>query len=294
VESKYSIKDLERISGIKAHTLRIWEQRYDLLQPNRTETNIRYYTNADLKRIINVSLLNNNGYKISSIAKLDDNKLIKEVENFFNSYRKESDQIESLVLSMIDVNEQQFENTINKSIEHFGFQNTMENIVFPFFKQLGDMWQVGIISAAQEHYISNLIRQKLIVGIDKFVSTTSELAKKYLFFLPEGELHEIGLLYTHYLTKAKGHKCYYLGQSVPFDDLKSITEGINPNFLVCIFTANPPNFNIETYLKACNTNISNATFLVSGRLLVGPDTSVKIPDARFKIYKDFVDFKNHI
>jgi MerR family transcriptional regulator, light-induced transcriptional regulator len=294
VESKYSIKDLERISGIKAHTLRIWEQRYDLLQPSRTETNIRYYTNADLKRIINVSFLNNNGYKISSIAKLDDNKLIKEVENFFNSYRKESDQIESLVLSMIDVNEQQFENTINKSIKHFGFQNTMENIVFPFFKQLGDMWQVGIISAAQEHYISNLIRQKLIVGIDNVPTTTNESAKRYLFFLPEGELHEIGLLYTYFLTKSKGHRCYYLGQSVPFDDVKSIAESIVADFLVCIFTANPPNFNIETYLNACNLNIINATFLVSGRLLVASEAEVKIPDSRFKVYKDFVDFKNYI
>lgn len=294
MESKYSIKDLERISGIKAHTLRIWEQRYDLLQPSRTETNIRYYTNADLKRIINVSLLNNNGYKISTIAKLDDNKLIKEVENFFNSYRKESDQIESLVLSMIDVNEQQFENTINKSIEHFGFQNTMENIVFPFFKQLGEMWQVGIISAAQEHYISNLIRQKLIVGIDSVPNTTNELAKRYLFFLPEGELHEIGLLYTYFLTKSRGHRCYYLGQSVPFDDIKSISDSIVADFIVCIFTASPPNFKIESYLKACSSTITKATFLVSGRLLVASDAEVKIPDSRFKVYKDFVDFKNYI
>jgi DNA-binding transcriptional MerR regulator len=142
--SKYSIKDLELISGIKAHTLRIWEQRYKILQPERTSTNIRYYSNDDMRRIMNIALLNNNSYKISGIARLNDAALIQEVEKFLSNYKNESDQVENLVLCLMDMNEQRFERTVNNSIVHFGFENTMEKIIFPFLRHLGDLWQVGM------------------------------------------------------------------------------------------------------------------------------------------------------
>ena len=166
MSTKYTIKDLERVSGIKAHTLRIWEQRYDILIPKRTITNIRYYNDADLKKVLNVSLLNNNGLKISSIAKLNHESLVVEVEKLLNDYKKESLQIESLVICMLNMDEARFEKIINNSILHFGFENTIEKILFPFIQHMGNMWQTGIINPAQEHYISNLIRQKLIARID--------------------------------------------------------------------------------------------------------------------------------
>ncbi len=294
MHSKYSIKDLERISGIKAHTLRIWEQRYEILNPERTDTNIRYYSNADLKRIINISLLNNNGYKISNIAKFSDDVLVKEAEKFLNTFKKESNQIESLTLCLMDLNEDRFETTINNSIAHFGFENTMENIVFPFFKQMGNMWQVGIITPAQEHYISNLIRQKLIVGIDQLVPKNNPFQKKIVFFLPNEELHEMGLLYTYYLAKSRGHKCYYLGQSVPLEDLVSVVKTTSPHLLVSILTAKTENFNLDSFLTTCNEQIVNPQFLLSGRIIVASEEKINFPSKRFSTFNDFIDFKTHI
>lgn len=135
--SKYSIKDLELMSGIKAHTLRIWEQRYEILKPERTDTNIRYYNNSDLRKILNISILNKNGYKISNIAKLSNEVLIHEVEKFLNDYLKETNKVESLYMSLIDMNEELFESIINNSIANLGFENTIEKIVFPFLKHSG-------------------------------------------------------------------------------------------------------------------------------------------------------------
>lgn len=294
MSTRYSIKDLERISGIKAHTLRIWEQRYDILSPERTNTNIRYYSGADLKKILNISLLNNNGYKISNIARLSDDTLLGEVEKFLNNYKNESDQVESLVLCLMDMNEERFEKTINNSIVHFGFENTIEKVVFPFLKHLGDLWQIGIVSAAQEHYISNLIRQKLISGLDKIIPQPAANPKNYLFFLPNSELHELGLLYTHYLAKARGNKCVYLGQSVPFEDLVSISEKVKPDYLVTIFTATLPDMDLNSFLKLCGEKIRSAGFLISGRLVLSPDEKLALPSNRFTVFEDFSAFKKLI
>lgn len=294
MSSKYSIKDLERISGIKAHTLRIWEQRYDLLNPERTDTNIRYYSDYDLKKILNVSLLNNNGYKISNIAKLNDKSLLTEVEKFLNDYKKESLQIESLVLCLMDMDEERFEKTINNSILHFGFENTIEKIVFPFVRHMGNMWQVGLISPAQEHYISNLIRQKLIVGIDKLTPNLNSNAKTYLFFLPNQELHEMGLLYINFLTKAKGHKCLYLGQSVPIEDLVSISKATNPDFIVTILTASMPDFGLQEFLNTLNKEVSGPEILLSGRLVLSKEEKFELPAKNFKLFTEFTDYKKLI
>lgn len=291
--SKYSIKDLERITGIKAHTLRIWEQRYNILYPERTETNIRYYNNSDLKRILNVSLLNNNGYKISHIAKLNDGAIIQEAQKVFNTYSKESDQIENLTFSLIEMDEERFETIINNSVAKFGFENTFEKIVSPFLKNLSNMWLSGIINPAQEHYISNLIRQKLIVGIDNIRHLKGEGKKSFLFFLPDQELHEIGLLYVYYLTKAKGHKCLYLGQSVPIEDLVSVSKLTQPNYLVTIFTSTLPEIKLNDYLKKCSSEMLNIKFLISGRLVFCDNEKVK-PPRNVEIFKDFDAFKKLI
>jgi DNA-binding transcriptional MerR regulator len=205
--TQYAIKDLERLSGIKAHTLRIWEQRYGILKPERTDTNIRYYTGEDLKRILNISLLNNNGFKISKIAKLPDEEIIKQVQSILNNYTKENDQIDNLVLCMLEMNEPKFEKIVSNCIIHFGFESTIEKIIFPFMRQIGNMWLMGTINPAQEHFISHLVRQKIIVGIDGLFPEPLANPKTFLLYLPTNELHELGLLYCNFLVKAKGHKC---------------------------------------------------------------------------------------
>ena len=289
--SKYSIKDLELMSGIKAHTLRIWEQRYKVLKPERTDTNIRYYSSADLRRILNISILNKNGHKISTIAELNDQELLVEVEGYLNDYLKESNQIESLYIALLDLNEERFESILNNAIINLGVENTFEKIVFPFLKHLGNMWQVGAISPAQEHFISNLIRQKIISNIDKTAPDKARSPKTYLFFLPNNELHEMGLLYLHYLTKTRGHTCVYLGQSVPFEDLVSISLSLKPDYLVSIFTSSSPDTNVDLYLKNCEENLLKPQFLLSGRLFLDTAEKVSLPSTRFLVFKDFIDYK---
>lgn len=293
MSSKYSIKDLERLTGIKAHTLRIWEQRYEILHPERTDTNIRYYNNGDLRRILNISLLNNNGYKISAIAKLNEADISNEAEKFLNNYNKESDQIENLMLCLMDLDEERFEQVISNSAHKFGFENAIEKIVFPFVKHLGNMWQAGMINPAQEHYISNLIRQKLIVGIDSLKTNKSINKKTFVFFLPSHELHEMGLLYTYYLTKARGYNCLYLGQSVPFEDLVSITKQVNPDYLVTILTAPFPEGEMKTFFSNCAEMIGETKFLVSGRVFFSSTEEIETPK-NFKVFKEFQDFKTSI
>ncbi|MFZ9548511.1 MAG: MerR family transcriptional regulator [Sphingobacteriia bacterium] len=289
--SRYSIKDLERISGIKAHTLRIWEQRYNILTPERTQTNIRYYNNYNLKKIINVALLNNNGFKISAIAKMSDSELLKEVERFLNDYKKESDQVDHLVLCLMDLDESKFEQIMNNAIIHFGFEDTMEKIIFPFFRQMGNLWLLGIINPAQEHYISNLIRQKIIVGIDRITTRPGIQARKILLYLPQLELHEMGLLYAHYLSKLRGHQCFYLGQSVPLEDLTAICKQLKPDQILSIYTAPNAEIDLNEYLHACAQQIPDIPFLISGRMVVGGEYALKIPSTQFTVFEDFTALK---
>lgn len=221
----YSIKDLEKISGIKAHTIRIWERRYNLIEPQRTETNIRFYNDDDLKRILNVSILNRNGFKISKIAKLTDKQLRDTVIDLCLSTRNTNVQIESLLVAMLELDENKFTNVMLNSSVSKGFESVVESILFPFLERIGILWQAGTISPAQEHFISNLIRQKLIASIDnQMQGFTPKTDKCVMFFLPENELHELGLLFYSMIARKEGFKVIYLGASVPVKDIKLVVD----------------------------------------------------------------------
>jgi MerR family transcriptional regulator, light-induced transcriptional regulator len=269
--STYSIKDLEQLSGIKAHTLRIWEQRYNLLSPKRTETNIRYYDDDDLKLILNVALLNDNGYKISKIASMDESELKEEVMKLSDRSFAYSDQIHTLTLSMIEMDEERFEGILNSNIKKLGFEQTMMNIVYPFMGKIGVLWQTGAINPGQEHFISNLVRQKLIVAIDGQI--TQATGKKFLLFLPEGELHEISLLFAYYLIKSKGHKVIYLGQSTPANDLNYVFALHQPDFILTVLTTIPAIEEVETFINSLASRFSSAKILISGHQVLSQDFS---------------------
>jgi DNA-binding transcriptional MerR regulator len=222
--AKYSIKDLEKISGVKAHTIRMWERRYKIIEPGRTDTNIRYYSDADLKRLLNISILNQNGIKISLIADLDDHQLKSRVLDLSLDSRYSNVQIETLVISMLEMDEKKFVNSLSGSIIKYGFEETVETILFPFLERIGILWQAGTISPAQEHFMSNLIRQKLIVAIDNEMQTSSENGPRIIFFLPEKEMHEIGLLFYSLIARKEGAEVIYLGQSVPMIDLELVNQ----------------------------------------------------------------------
>jgi MerR family transcriptional regulator, light-induced transcriptional regulator len=233
---KFSIKDLEKLSGIKAHTLRIWEQRYGILKPQRTDTNIRWYCNDELKNILNVSLLNNHGYKISKIAELSKNEIAAEVAKIVECRTIECEQVSSLIIAMVEMDELRFERIISNQILRKGFSQTIEEVVYPFLQKIGVMWQTGSINPAQEHFISNLIRQKLISAIDGIISPENKKAKKFILFLPERELHELSLLYFNYILKSKGHQVIYLGQSVPVVDLQRVFEIRDAHYILSVLT----------------------------------------------------------
>jgi DNA-binding transcriptional MerR regulator len=267
--STYSIKDLEQLSGIKAHTLRIWEQRYNLLNPKRTDTNIRFYDDEDLKLILNVALLNDNGYKISKIASMDSEEMRGEVMKLTERTLTHDDQIHALTICMIEMDEERFDKVLSTNILKLGFEQTMMNIIYPFMSKIGVLWQTGAINPAHEHFISNLVRQKLIVAIDGQVP--SGLGKKFLLFLPEGELHEISLLFASYLIKSKGNKVVYLGQNTPHEDLLTVYKIHQPDYMMTVITTSPSSEYAQEYLNKLAASFSTAHILVTGYQVIGQD-----------------------
>lgn len=284
--STYSIKDLEKLSGIKAHTLRVWEQRYGVLNPKRSESNIRYYSNEDLKKLLNINILNNSGIKISKIVKLSDKEISQKVIELSQINTTVNAQIDSLMLAMIEIDEMRFEQVVTSSIVQVGFENTISKIIFPFLKKIGVMWQVGAVNPAQEHFITNLIRQKIIVGIDRLPYPTSKTAPRYMFFLPEGELHELSLLLYCYMAKARGAHVIYLGQSVPLDDIQKVFNVRKPHFVVSVFTFSFQ-IEMEEYIKQISKVLSEATILLSGFQLM--EYTKKLP-SNIKVFKEPEDF----
>lgn len=270
---KFSIKDLEKLSGIKAHTLRIWEQRYGILKPHRTDTNIRWYCNDELKNILNVSLLNNNGYKISKIAELNKAEIAAEVAKIVECNTVECEQISSLIIAMVEMDELRFEKIISGQILKKGFSSTIETVVYPFLQKIGVMWQTGSINPAQEHFISNLIRQKLISAIDGVVPAENKKTKKFILFLPERELHELSLLYFNYILKAKGHQVIYLGQSVPIVDLQRVFEIREAHYILSVLTHSIESPQI--YVNELSKTFPKAKLLLSGCQVL--NAKIKLP-----------------
>ncbi len=235
--SQYSIKDLERITGIKAHTIRIWEKRYNILNPERTNTNIRYYCNDDLKHILNISVLVKNGHKISRIARLNEHELSQKILELNNIRAPErSGQTETLIVAMIDMDEVKFEKVLNNSIQKIGFEDTLFTVIYPLLNKIGILWQIDSITPIHEHFISNLIRQKLYTAIDGLPAERGPGNKTFLLVLPQWELHDMGLLVYNYLVRKKGHKTIFLGQGVPLRDLAAINEKIDLDVLVTSFS----------------------------------------------------------
>ncbi len=262
---KYSIKELERLSGIKAHTLRIWEKRYHIIAPERTDTNIRFYSDEDLKKIINISVLNSQGVKISKIAGLSSEDIAKQVEVLSDAKNKVEIPIDQLVVAMLDLDEEHFEDILAKHVRKYGFEKTIMEIIYPFLEKIGVLWLSGSVTPAHEHFISNLIRQRLISSIAS-LPIPPKTAQRVILFLPEGEMHELGLLFLHYITRHIGFRTYYLGQSLPHEDLKKVFEVYRPRILITSLTSTPSPKQLEKYLTTLSEDFSGSTILVTGYL----------------------------
>jgi DNA-binding transcriptional MerR regulator len=260
----YTIRELENLSGIKAHTIRIWEKRFGLIAPMRTSTNIRTYCDSDLKKILNISILNRNGLKISKIARLSQDEIVQQINQFTHEVSNAESQIESLTVAMIDLDEYRFEQVLSRSIIQFGFEEAVTQVLYPFFVKIGIMWQTGAIRPAQEHFITSLVKQKFYAALDGLISSEREGTRKFLFFLPEGELHEVGLLFCCYLAKKRGFRTLYLGQSVPLNDLPDLVRKSHVDYLVTavITTFNGPD--ITTLVQTLSKLFGDKTVYLSG------------------------------
>lgn len=248
--SKYSIKELERLSGIKAHTIRIWEQRYQIIKPKRTDTNIRYYEDDHLKKILNVANLVKNGMKISKVANLSESSLkeaILDNGNYNSNYDK---YVSALKIAMIDYDEELFSSIFDKCIGLYGIDETLVNVLGVFLQQIGDLWLSDSINITNEHFVSNLVKQKLFFLVDQLVIPKTETEESsFILYLPSGELHELSLLYIYYVLKKKGFRAIYLGQSVPIKSLVAISEKTGIKKFVSIFTSNPHETQMFEYLE---------------------------------------------
>lgn len=291
--STYSIKDLEQLSGIKAHTLRIWEQRYDFIKPKRTETNIRFYDDHDLRLILNVSLLKENGHKISKISRMPYDRMQEEVIKLTEKRLSYPEQIHSLTLAMIDQDEERFEKIMSTIILQLGFEMTMMKVIYPFLIKVGVLWQTGSITPSQEHFISNLIRQKIIVAIDALYVPATEYNHSYLLYLPEGEMHELSLLFSSYIIKSRKNKVIYIGQNTPFNDIISIYNNLKPDFLLTVLTTHPQPCEIQPYLDKLSQTFHNNTILITGRQVIGQDLKTGKNIFMLSKLEDLMDFVNN-
>jgi MerR family transcriptional regulator, light-induced transcriptional regulator len=225
--STYSIKALEKLSGIKAHTIRIWEKRYALFTPLRTDTNIRYYGDNELKRLLNVTSLISRGFKISKISEMSDNEINQQLDNLITDI-KYSDSISEVLInqfitSAINYDEHSFEKAFSLAISRYGLIDTYINIIYPLLEKVGILWTKSDLVPAQEHFLSNLIKQKIQSAIDN-ITPAAQSEQPWVLFLPEEEVHDIGLLLSSYILREHGRAVIYLGARVPKDSLFSVLE----------------------------------------------------------------------
>ena len=285
----YTIKDIEALTSIKAHTIRIWEQRYNIVHPDRTEGNSRRYSDEQLKKVMNIAFLNKKGMKISHISMLSPDQLQEKVRSYQKQFSSDNDLISALIEAVIVQDDTKLEELISGCIDEMGFEQTMNSIISPVFVQIGILWQTGTIDTTQEHFLSNFVRQKIITQIDRLPAPT----KKYTFilFLPDDELHELGLLFFNYIIKSMGYPVIYLGQSVPLEDIKVYHSIRDFDILLTSKTSYILESKLQALINDISTSFSRKILLITG--LQFEDKEIKFPP-NVRFFKSTNELKNII
>ena len=264
--NRYSIKDLETLTGIKAHTLRVWEQRYNLISPHRTDTNIRYYDDDQLRLLLNVALLKRKGNRISKIAALDQ----QEIEQAVNQVLVDENEVDQdaflheMILSMTEMQKDRFRSVLDRCFERHDFMGCIQEVIFPFLNRVGGLWLSGGINPAQEHFASDLIRRKVMREIDDIEPRQTDAPKRFLLFLPDGELHELSLLISEFIIQGMGHETLYLGQSVPLMDLGLVLEKYTPHYLWTLVFTSKTAENMGGFLDELGSVAGDLPIYISG------------------------------
>ncbi len=250
VKNVFSIKDLENLSGIKAHTIRIWEKRYNVLEPTRTDTNIRLYDLASLQKLLNITLLHNHGYKISKISKYPPEKIPQLVREIISEKSAKSHAISAFKMAMMNFDQTKFFSTYNTLLAEKSFREVFYEVFIPLMTELGLLWQSDTITPAHEHFISYLIKQKLLINTEKVqVLEPTKLDKVFVLYLPMNEIHELGLMYLNYEILLHGYKTIYLGESVPTDSLNDLNKYFDSIVFVSYMTVQPDKEHVNDYIK---------------------------------------------
>jgi len=288
---RYSIKDLEKISGIKAHTIRMWERRYQLIEPQRTDTNIRFYSDCDLKRLLNISILNHHGIKVSHIAGMTEEEIKNRVLDIAIDNRVSNVQIENMMISLLELDENKFANALTAAIIKHGFECTVETVLFPFLERISILWQAGTIAPAQECFMTSLIRQKLCVAIDNEMQNNTRKGPRIVFFLPKHEKHEIELLFYNLIARKEGLEVIYLGASVTADDLRSVHRVRPADIFMMSFVSILSKDEMEKVMEEYHSIFPDSPFLVSG--LRVKDLKAELPE-KFSFVESVKAFKDYV
>lgn len=281
IKVNFSIKDLENLTGIKAHTIRIWEKRYNLLSPDRSDTNIRNYSLSSFQKLLNISFLNNNGLKISKIAQLDEEQIPIRVREIASRAKVEDHAINALKMAMINFDQVLFYNTYNNLLENKTFSEIFYSVFLPLLNEIGLLWQTNTITPAHEHFLSVHIKQKILLNTERLQLLEPKPASKtFVLFLPENEIHDIGLLFVNYQLRSKGYHTIFLGESVPMESLTDLLQFFDEVTFVSYFTVYPLAKDIPDYLKKFNELLlvkDNTNLFVLGKQLSNVQLDNKYP-----------------
>lgn len=294
IKNQFSIKDLENLTGIKAHTIRIWEKRYNLLQPKRTDTNIRYYDLASFQKLLNVSYLNNNGYKISNIATIEEHKIPILVREIAAENNIESHAINAFKLSMLNFDQTLFYNTYESLLKEKAFDEIFYDIFIPLLTEIGLLWQTDTITPAHEHFLTSLLRQKILINTEKIQSRQINKSKKtFVLYLPENEIHELGLMFINHQIVSLGYQSIFLGFSVPLESLADLKTYYDEIIYISYFTVKPEKDDINDYMSKFYSSLienSNTELWILGQMLNYLDTD-KLPNQvkTFKSIQSLID-----
>ena len=292
IKSTFTIKDLENISGIKAHTIRIWEKRYNLLSPDRTDTNIRYYSSENLQKLLNVVLLNKNNIKISKIAEMSDDTIVLKARELAFKMAVNDEAINSFKLAMFQFDKTLFNNAYNRLLKRKTFREIFKDVFVPFLNHIGFLWQTDTLLPAHEHFISNLIVQKIQINIEKLEYSNNNSEMSYVLFLPENEIHELGLMYLNYELILRGYNTIYLGQSLPLDNLDCFFKSKSKVCFITSMTVQPYDDKVEEYfseIEAVLENTNHELIAIGNKAMAVDNVDFK---AKITVYSSLKIFLN--
>jgi len=295
VKNIFSIKDLENLSGIKAHTIRIWEKRYNILEPMRTETNIRFYDLASLQRLLNITLLHNHGYKISKISKIPPENIPTMVREIISDKSAKHHAINAFKIAMMNFDQALFFNTYNRLLAEKSFREVFNDVFIPLMNEIGLLWQTDTITPAHEHFITYLIKQKVLINTEKLqILLPKHTDKVFVLYLPLNEIHELGLMYLNYEIIFSGYKTIFLGESVPIDSLKHLKKYFENIVYLSYLTVEPNKEEINDYIKKIKADVldDNSEIWLIGRMVdFIDDTNI---NTKIKIHHSISELVNNL